>query len=480
MNQGFQSSRYSEDIINALKENYCLYRQKYVVMSPEYTKTTPHYFKDGVLESHLDGRYAVGVFAGNKATRFITFDVDAGGKAAVRKVVGALTDMGFPEDKIYVSTSGRKGYHVDIFFEPYIYNEKAKNIYDIVIWMTGLDPKKIEFRPTHTQAIKLPLGVHAKTGNRCWFLDTRTLDPIEDMYYVCGVQRIPSHFACEILKKCNRRRWNELYIEMVCEGGDTRTLGAKNYTFADREKYFDEHRLTAKNTRHDMMLKMARDIRYNGASAGQIEKFLMGWYYKQDPVYITSTEEEVREDAKEIAEWAEENVPVLRTAMPPKDLKPIVFTKEDINYILMAPTSAARKVALLLWTYCKMYGATKISYDRIAETTGCVRATVQTAVTALIKGEIVHKQSGGLHVNNGKMIKKSNTYFIPQNRNILPPPAECLLADEYAYTEQYSKDNFEKYYYSVLAGLCTDEYLARFLTGTEMENIKAVRKERIA
>lgn len=478
MDQRFQpteSIEYYRDVIESMKDLYCLYRQKYVMMGPDYTKTTMHYFKDGVLASHLDGRYSVGVFAGEKATRFISFDVDTGGKAAVQKVVKQLTEMGFPEDRIYVSTSGRKGYHVEMFFDPYIYNTDAKNIYDLVIWRTGLDPQKVEFRPTHTQAIKLPLGVHAKTGRRCWFVDRKTLKPYDRMSYIFDIEKIPTSEVDLIRKKWNHKRWNEMYVELVCGDHPRQAKGQAEYTFNDREKYFEEHRLTEKNTRHDMMLKMARDIRYNGATAGQIEKFLMGWYYKQDPVFITSTEDEVREDAKEIAAWAEENVPVLRVSQPPTEIKPIVFGKDDINYILMAPTSAARKVALLLWTYCKMFGASKISYRNIAETVGCVTASAQTAVDALLKAGIIHKQSGGLHIVKGKMIKKSNTYFIPSRRTFGCPPDDCLLADEYVYPEQYSKDDFDKYYYSVLGGLCTDEYLARFLTKPELAEVQKVR-----
>ena len=479
MDQRFQPTEDPEKCrlaIQGLMDHYCLYRGKYVVMSPEYTKTTMHYYKEAVIASHVEGRYAVGVFAGAKATRFITFDVDAGGKAVVRKLIATLVEMGFPKDYIYISTSGRKGYHVDLFFEPYIYNEKAKNIYDLVIWRAGLDPKKVEFRPTHRQAIKLPLGIHAKTGNRCWFLDRDTLEPIKDMEYVCGIKHIDTSLASDILKTWNHKRWNEMYIEMVCDDTPRSRNNRLSYDFNRKDEYYAEHRLTEKNTRHDMMLEIARDVRYNGANAVQIEKILLGWYYKQDPVYITSSEEEVREDARDIAEWAEKNVPVLREAQIPKEAKPIVFDKHDINYILMAPTSAARRVALLLWTYCKLYGATKISYERIAETVGCVTASAQTAVSALIKAHIIEKQSGGLHVMNGRMVRSSNKYFIPSRRTLACPPDECLLADEYAYTDPYNKEEFDKFYYSVLGGLCTDEYLSRFLTKPELEEVRRARK----
>ena len=172
------------DIIEVIKKTYGFYRQKYVVMSAKYTKTVNHYYTDKVIESHLNGYYALATFAGEKVTRFISVDIDEGGKKVVRQVMDAFAELGIPRDKIYVSTSGKKGHHVDIFFSPWIYNEKAKNLYDLMIWRTGLNPKKVEFRPTHRQAVKIPLGVHATTGRRCWYLDRDTLQPIERMDYI--------------------------------------------------------------------------------------------------------------------------------------------------------------------------------------------------------------------------------------------------------------------------------------------------------
>lgn len=466
--------------VSALKDNYCLYRQRYVMMTPNYIKTVCHHFKDKTIESHLDGKYALAVFAGDKVTRFITFDVDGGGKAAVRTVIAGLQTLGFPQEMIYVSTSGKKGYHVDMFFEPYIYNDKAKNIYDLLIWITQLDPKNVEFRPTPTQAVKIPLGLHAKTRNRCWFLDPSTLEPIERMDYVCEIKRIDGQIIHDILRKWNKKHWNELYADMVCNPPNKIDESELEYDFNRREEYFASHQLTAPNTRHDMMLKIAKDIRLCGANKYQIAKFLKGWYYQQDPEYIESSEQEVMDDIDALSEWAEECVPIIKKHDPPNDPKPIVFTKEDINYILMAPTSVARRTALLLWSYCKLYGASHISYAAIADTIGCVERSATTAVNSLIKNKIINKESGGLHVRNGRMIKQANTYFIPKKRLMMCPYPWELVADEFEYRGKIDKSNFDKFYYSVLGGLCTDKYLAKYLTKPELEEVQKVRAEYVA
>ena len=367
-----------------------------------------------------------------------------------------------------------------MFFDPYIYNEKAKNIYDLVIWMTKLDPKKVEFRPTYTQAIKLPLGVHAKTGNRCWFIDLESMEPVKRMDYVCEIKHMDGQIIHGILKEWNKKHWNELYAEMIC-GGEGASVPAlePTYDYRRRDEYFENHKLTEPSTRHDMMVRIATDIRYCGAGRKQIEKFLTGWYYRQDLSLIESSEDEVREDIMDIAEWVSEAVPVIRMDVPPKERSPIVFDKHEINYILMGSTSAARRVALLLWTYCKMYGATHISYENIAQTVGCVEATAKTAVSELIRNNVIHKQSGGLHIVGGKMVKKSNTYFMPTKRDLACPADSDLLAEVYEYREPYDKTKFYHYYCCVLGGLCTDAYLAKFLTRPELADVRKAREESV-
>lgn len=456
-----------EETINAINWLYCFYHQKYVVMAKRYTKTTPHYFTEEVIRSHLEGRYALGVFAGPKATRFISIDVDAGGKAAVRKVLDTFCELGIPRDRMYVSASGKKGYHVDMFFLPYIYNEKAKNLYDLMIWRSGLDPDKVEFRPLPGKAIKLPLGVHAGTGNRCWYVDRETLEPIERFDYVTEIQCMDCAIVPGILREWNKKHWNELYADMICN--DTGHEIVSEYSYENKDEYYEKHKLTKAGTRHDMMIKIARDLRLNGANAKQIAKALRGWYYKQDPGLIETEEDEVLEDVGEIAEWAEGAIPVVRKHDPPKDPKPIVFDKYDINYILMAPTKAARKIALLIWTYCKIYGASHISYEKIAEVVGCVPATAQTAVAALIKSRIINKQSGGIHIERGRMVRRSNTYFIPSKKVFGCPADEDLVAEEYVYKGLFDRTHFDEFYYKILSGICKAEYLAKFLTKGELE-----------
>lgn len=453
----------NNDLIESLKNTYCFYRQKYVMMSDGGIKTVNHPYGDQVIESHLEGRYALAVFAGEKVTKFISVDVDAGGKKAVRKVVDAFEGLGIPREYQLISTSGQKGFHVDIFFTPWIYNDKARNLYDLMIWRTGLDPKKVEFRPTNTQAIKIPLGVHAKTGNRCWFLDGETLEPIEDFGQIRQVKMFPGDRVREIVKAWNKKRWNELYAEMVCEDSGHDSSVIRDIEFND--EYYEGKRIVECGTRHDVMLEIACDLRTYGANRFQIAKALRGFYYRQDKTMIETTEQKVLEDIEDISQWAEESVPVKKRRPSPAEGIPrtVEFHLEDAERILAGSTGASRRIALLIYAYCKMFGANHMSYDYIVKIIGCSVATVKNAISDLVKLHIINRKSGGCHFRNGRLVREANTYFIPSD------VSGSYNSERYEYNGRITSETINELYYRVMAHFFPADYLAKRMTKPELE-----------
>lgn len=169
------------DILNKLNDLYVSYRGRYVVAAngqifiPQDKHTGhPRPLISKVLCAHLNQRFAVGVYAGPLSSKFVCFDVDLADEDVVHRLIDGIEEFGFPRDRIYVSSSGGKGFHVEIFFSQLMYTKVLLCFYHSVIQRLGLDPKKVEFRPTHGQSIKLPLSVHHKTGNVCWYLDRET------------------------------------------------------------------------------------------------------------------------------------------------------------------------------------------------------------------------------------------------------------------------------------------------------------------
>ena len=264
-------------VCETLMNLYCLYRQKWVrMMDPAKTvyptQTVKERLTDGQIMNHLDGEYAVCVFAGEKATKFITVDVDLGEPEVVRKVINTMVDLGIPKELIYVSSSGRKGYHVDIFVEDFIYNDNAKKFYWALIERSGLDPRKVEFRPTHGQAIKLPLGVHQTTQRRCWFVDRETLEPIEDFEYVFGIERIPQTHIEEIVGGLVNNHMREIYGEIADERQKAKLRGKPNTDPGDTSLM-----VTAPGTRHNLQKRVAARARMDGCDYEDIVRIQMEW-----------------------------------------------------------------------------------------------------------------------------------------------------------------------------------------------------------
>lgn len=133
-----------EQILRRLSELYVTYRQRYILCLPQGKIITPktkdgNYCRltDGVIRKHLEHAYAVGIFAGEWGSKFICFDVDDGDRNTVKKIMDVLCALGFPKNRIYVSYSGGKGYHVELFFEGIVSTELLKRLYTHVVTEGG-------------------------------------------------------------------------------------------------------------------------------------------------------------------------------------------------------------------------------------------------------------------------------------------------------------------------------------------------------
>ncbi len=152
--------------------------------------------KDFRIVNHLKGKKTVCVFSLSDATKFICFDVDIKdknnkkGKAqkVVRLLVDTLVKYGIPKDRIYTSWSGSKGYHVEIFFKHTYSLSKAELFFDLIVNRPSLKSilnANIEFLPTATRAIKLPLGLNFlsrfKKNRLCNFVDIHSGEEFIDI-----------------------------------------------------------------------------------------------------------------------------------------------------------------------------------------------------------------------------------------------------------------------------------------------------------
>lgn len=166
-------------------------------------------FRKSNIELHLCGDKTYALFAGIKFTKFITFDVDSPSitlsQIATNKLIDVLhTIFRISLEDIHVIFSGKKGYHVTLYFKEPVKNKIAKDFYIEVMRYTEKPLNgDIEFRPTNKQGVKLPLGIHRSAPGkpRCWFVDKNTFEPIQSFEHILKIKPMQNHSCLKNYKK---------------------------------------------------------------------------------------------------------------------------------------------------------------------------------------------------------------------------------------------------------------------------------------
>lgn len=153
--------------------------------------------KEDALE-HLNGEKTLGIYvlSSNNNIKFAVFDVDFkknfgdyhNALNLCKKVAMNICERLKAEGiKYYVEFSGNRGYHIWIFFDRWLQAYKIRFILKkIVEGISTDDQVSIEIFPKQSDTggglgnlIKLPLGIHKKTKNRCPFVD-ENFEPIQN------------------------------------------------------------------------------------------------------------------------------------------------------------------------------------------------------------------------------------------------------------------------------------------------------------
>lgn len=351
-----------------------------------------------MLRRHLERAYAVGVFASAWGSKFICFDVDDGKHETVAKLIDTLEGVGIPRRLIYVSFSGGKGYHVEVFFDEQIETRRLRDLYERIIAGGDFDPRKVEFRPTNTAAIKLPLSIHAKTGNICWFVDRESLEPIEDDAFILGIERMPAgEFAMPIpaqVQKQDEQR-EKSAPERARATDVSRNLGTV---------------LREKGTRHNMARNIAVYLRMQGKTREECLTSLREWYEAQDPNLMRSDPSEAIRDVTELVEWTFSE----RFSLPPKREKDTTLIgSTQMNLVLSQKSRTTRRVLFLLLTRCRM-GRPAVSCKDVSKTIGVSLNAVDRAMKRLKESGAIERDCGNrLHLPDGSFYSESSRYTVP-------------------------------------------------------------------
>lgn len=266
------------------------------------------------VQGHLNGKQPIGTFAGRYLTKFICFDVDFREPDVAKWVTYKITHTldTYELSHYAVSYSGSKGYHIELYFDKAISLDASRQLFELIVHKSDLlavNGGEVEFRPSATQGVKLPLGVNQKTGNYCGFC------AVDEGLRVMDHAESAAHFLT--LKKTDHAA--VLAIIAAEHAYDSRAAGdmenaisrhkpliiydqSESYTLRYAgERYYTG--LTGPGQRHKSFLLLARLMNHNGVERTAAIETITEWFTWQDKRFYTSSGEECARDLSECVDY---------------------------------------------------------------------------------------------------------------------------------------------------------------------------------
>ncbi|MFL7944506.1 TOTE conflict system archaeo-eukaryotic primase domain-containing protein [Priestia megaterium] len=417
-------------IIQKLNELYVMTRRKYLVQFSDRYVTLDKtksgkivVFNDSMLSTHLKGEdITYGVFNGGYVNKFLAFDVDCTDATTSRWATLKLIDVliesfNINRQDIHVSFSGSKGYHVDLFFDKPVPTDELHRFYTHVISEVGVIPNgQIEFRPSWSQGVKLPLGVHQKTRARCWFVDNETLEPLESYDYILDIKPMTPDVISEFAL--------DLTVDQGAEFGEVAvatdiTVNSADFSLGLQKaaRILEAGKLTDSNTRHESTFTLARFFYSQGFDQGEAVEAIMRLLQATPKAFFSadSTPEYWRKEAIRLVDLVYE-----RGYTFGNDNKPITLYKSEILPILQCGTFKTKQMLYAMLVMSKRYGNT--FYFSIRSAMKAIntnsRETVQNSIKRLEKGgyiEYVRKAE----VDKAKSREAGHAHYKPNLYRLL-------------------------------------------------------------
>lgn len=451
-------------IIDKFYDLYVLNTNKYLIQQAGGEYLTITYRKRNtvgarpllpyIIQQHLNQTKTVGIFAGSYYTKFICFDVDFKDREMAKwityKITYTLRELGLKIDDYHISCSGGKGYHIEIFIEDLIPVPTAQKFFNLVInkaEVFGFDGD-VEFRPTNTQGVKLPLGLnqkHYKTGGYCGFCDefnrlNEYKTEEENFAYFLSIKKIKravinsiinnekENIKLNLMEKKIKERSKSANLKKEIQDAEEVIVQHKElpiynptemFTVEQIGKIYDNG-LTRAGTRHNACLNLAKFFKYNGLEKDEAEGLLVEWFKKQDKKYYSTPTDQAIKDIKEIIEYVYTHDCSL---VPPK--KDIDVSFNEINQIILqCPEKNQKLLVYSMLIHSKRFAISNsvfyMTFKQMEEVTGLAEMTVINQIKKLEKLGVIEvvERNGDNFVYDetlGRPISKPNKYKIILN-----------------------------------------------------------------
>src|SRR5690625_1487650 len=463
----------SKRFIRKINDLYIQTRKKYLVQFPDNYVTMDRdksskvwTLNDGMIKRHLQGSITYGVFSGGHFNKFMTFDVDYNDHAMARwvtlKVIDTLVrDIGISRKDIHVSLSGSKGFHIDLFFDKPLLVADTEAFYRKVMAEVGELPAngEVEFRPSWSQGIKLPLGIHQRTGNRYWFVDNQTLEPFESFDYIMSIEPMNSSEIMEVDFGITAEQAEE-FERVVDETDITANVLDKSEALYNARKILEQGRLTATGTRHKTTFTIACFGNMHGWEREETVDIIMDILLATPRMYFSkgSTPDHWHKEAVRLVDYAYDKNITLGNSD-----KPVTIYKSEIIAVLQVGTFRQKQLAYAMLVTSKRYGnvfyLTRSSAKKMIGTNS--DNTIQRGIKTLV-------DVGFLEYVRRNEVDRARTFELNQVRH--KPNKYRLLLDKPSEDEPSidvtNKDGMLKVTYA----LCTVEEIRKYVKRYEFDN----------
>lgn len=403
------------------------------------------------LIDHVERRRTLGAITDPTTglTNFISFDVDTKDKAyddTLELVELLVTYYGIDQQFIYVSNSGHKGYHVELFFDEAIQWQALEPFYLEVINKLGKTKKEVELRPT-ANGLKLPLSINRKTSNLsllCLFTSDFTglilLNQEESVKRLLNAKQIDlDEFKELVLDEVDTFTIEQSKASQTIEITNDMNFSGRleGDQLEELETILEENRLIYPDSRNRISWLLPVYLKQKGYSYEESETITLNVLtntYENYEGFIskdTSYEKVVKEVVRLNKQAFEKNYVI-------KDsLNDVVIYKSEVNQILEVKSLPLKKMLLSLLSQSKRYaddnGVFYSSYSTLIKMGNTNRRTaLKKYIDELEKLGLVEIVSSNVVDTvrtkaEGRVISKPNKYKVTLNEPVTDDDKQELV-----------------------------------------------------
>lgn len=357
-----------ENVARRVFDLYVNFKENYIEQVPDGSyityKEKGTYLGPGYVRIHLEGNRTFGI-RDEKASKVMIFDIDEDNTKAVNGILNILREYGFTENCLQVFFSGNKGYHVTCYFnKPVELNQL--NLFQACVMVKlhdqypELSNLKVDLRPTPVYGVKLPLGIHRITGNRCWLCDKNTFNHIESFDPIFTIEQF------------SRDDFNNVVMKKITDENNKNGLAQRamkyssSYGFSSSGKNNDcetvDDILTAEipwpHLRHNILLYICGRLKRAGINRTECEKLLRDWMNIQDTNMYSTPLTQCMRDIHEMVNYIYRNESHFKeesesSGTNGKNMGELMLTYDEVKFILSIPNSKIWSVILFIMKYHK-------------------------------------------------------------------------------------------------------------------------------